>query len=172
MLTLGIPRPPRAWVQLHTVCAYSRSPGMAEMDEGKPQPAPSAPPPQEPGQASSLGLSHAYKKQSTVIIIINWFIYHTTFCLLDSPTAHQGQCLLAGAGLSPVLGHSSQSMFGQDHSTHLLQSLTPSVLSFQWTLLYSHEAECKAGSILPNTWKSSHTLPAQAAIPGDDKTRT
>lgn len=123
-----------------------------------------APPPQEPGQAFSLGLSHACKRWSTIIIIINWFISHATFCLLDSPTARKRQCPLAGAGLSLTPSHSCQSTFRQDHSTHLLQPPTPSVPSLQGTLLYGCKADPKAGSVLLDTQKSSHALICQPKL--------
>lgn len=42
---------------------------------------------------SSLGLSPDWKRQSTVIIVINCFISHTTFCLPDSLAARKGRSL-------------------------------------------------------------------------------
>lgn len=74
--------------------------------------------------ASSLGLSHAWERHSTVIIIINWFISRTTFCLPDSPAAHKGQCLSAEQDCPPLLVTPARALWaGPQH--HPVQSLTP-----------------------------------------------
>lgn len=94
------------------------------------------------GHCSSLGLSPAWKRQSTVIIVINCFISHTTFYLPDSPAARKGRCL-SGAGRGRVRGTTAP--------TH---PCTLPLLSF-----LPRDLGCKrhprAGAVLPNTHKSS-----------------